>query len=172
MVMLKYGRVFILLCLANMLAGCSWLGWGRDDQTQVQTAPAAQTETMTYAYEPPATRDLSTPSNVVVAFFWDVNIRSETDGQRQEICRALNDMSALSAPELQQKRYADASGASGQWNLVQLLQAYFVPAQPVTLDFLYEDIEKPASREVIRQTLADMDDYCAGRMISPEVTGW
>ena len=41
----------------------------------------------------------------------------------------------------------------------QLLYAYFVPSEEVSLEHLYRDIDKTGSREIVRQTLVDIEAY-------------
>lgn len=100
------------------------------------------------------------PENVVVAYLWDVEVQFDTPEQGYEICRALVDMSTLSAGELSVRRYADHMGRPQQLSIIGMLRMYFVPAVQVPLGRFFMDVEKPEAREVVRQTLADISGYC------------
>lgn len=94
-------------------------------------------------------------ANQVVLYLDGAETQYETDGQCQEIIRALEDLRSLDAKTLQGKRYADYEGTSGKWTLAVLLQKYFVPAQPRRIDeeALYRDAQSPQARAVIEQHL-------------------
>lgn len=160
-----------LLMLSVVLGGCATklLGFRNKGQSAAVeptsvAAPAQGVETYTL---PPPKVPAAFP-NAVVAYFWDVEVRAE-EGQHANICRALNDLLTLSASELMQVRYADYSGVAGQWNILQLLQAHFVPHSPIDLDDFLSDIEKPESREIVRLTLQDLEDFCAGKGFQADV---
>lgn len=114
------------------------------------------------------------PDNTIVAILQDVEINYETPVQLKQICTALNDMATLSASDIQKRRYADFNGKQGEWTLLQVMYAYFLPTQKVNLQNFYEDIEQPLSREIVRETLKDMQEYCAPKSGTQgeAVSGW
>lgn len=158
-----------LLTASALLSSCSWLGWG-DGEKQLsgsQTSspvsqsadaqPDALQASTVWTYVPPQ-RDVTDPSNVVVAYLWDVEVQFGTLAQCQEIRRALEDMQTLSASNLQQARYNDDNGNAGQWDVLDLLHRYFVPHPAMRLEpeLFYHDVQTPQAREVIGHTLADI----------------
>ena len=114
---------------------------------------------------PAAASEKPTP-NQIVGFLEGAERQAETDDQRGEILRALEDMRTLDAKALKQRRYADYEGRPEQWTVVVLLQKYFVPRQPTSLDdeTAYRDAGTPAAREVIGQQIRALRD---GRQVSP-----
>lgn len=97
----------------------------------------------------------SQDQNSVAAFLANAERQSETDEQRREIQRALRDMVNKSPTELRQMRYADYQGRPGAWSVTQLLQRYYAPDPPMTLDEnrFYQDVAAPAARAVILRQL-------------------
>lgn len=104
--------------------------------------------------------------NEVVRYLKGAERQAETDDQRREIRRALEDLATLPAPELRKKRYADASMKPGQWSLATLLRKYFVPAELHTIDEerLYEDAQRPEARAVVKGQITAIDE---NRQASP-----
>lgn len=168
-----------VLFVLGLLAGS--YAWGNSTESVAQTELASSDEVITQELylgdgKPDPAANSIQPDNIVVAFFWNVELRYIVDGQMNEIIRALTDMTTLSASQLQQQRYADFYGSPDEWTLLQLLYAYFVPEAEVPLDRFYIDIEKPESRQIIRQTLDDIQAYLdsgeqSGGQTQP-VTGW
>jgi hypothetical protein len=74
-----------------------------------------------------------TSPGYVARFFAGSERQLETRGQCREIKRALSDALAGSAKALKSKRYGDYQGISGKWTLLELIEHYFVPAQPEKL---------------------------------------
>jgi hypothetical protein len=81
--------------------------------------------------------------------------QAETDEQRREILRALEDLRTMSPAALSQRRYADYEDKPEQWTLVQLLQKYFVPRELCSIDeeTLHRDAQTPRAREVVEQQI-------------------
>ncbi len=93
--------------------------------------------------------------NSVAAFLGNAERQAETDEQRREIQRALQDMRDKTPAELRQMRYADYAGKTGAWSITHLLRRYFVPNPPTTLDEtrFFEDVRAPAARAAIQHQL-------------------
>jgi hypothetical protein len=66
-------------------------------------------------------------SNAVADYLTHAELQYETEGQKQSVIRALNDILALTGPELQQRRYDDYSGQPNTWDLPTLISRYFAP---------------------------------------------
>jgi hypothetical protein len=94
-------------------------------------------------------------SNQVVLYLDGAERQAETDEQRREILRALEDLRTLAPAALAQRRYADYEDKPEQWTLVQLLQKYFVPRELCSIDeaTLYRDAQTPRAREVVEQQI-------------------
>lgn len=160
-------------------SGCATFKLGKDT---VPTEPTTTVEKNTK--KSPETQVIDLPfsvgedngivtDNAVVAILQDVEINYETPVQLKQICAALEDMATLSASDIQKKRYADFNGKQGEWTLLQVLYAYFLPTQKVNLQNFYDDIEKPLSREIARETLQDMQEYCAPKDAADgDANGW
>jgi hypothetical protein len=105
--------------------------------------------------------------NQVVLYLNGAERQAETDEQRQEILRALEDLRTLTPQALTQRRYADYENKPGQWTLVQLLEKYFVPSLgscSIDEETLYRDAQSPRAREVIEQQVRALRE---GRQIFP-----
>ena len=107
------------------------------------------------AFTPAAARPASADRNLVAAFLVGAERQAETDEQRQEIARALTDALRKPISELRQLRYADYAGKPETWSLPQLLQHYFVPRSPVTLDDerFFRDLTTADARAAVRKQL-------------------
>lgn len=155
----------LFLALNSLSLGCSSI--------KDPPIPESQEQTPTTTIE----IDNNTPNeerNVVISFFWNVELRYLVKEQLNEALQALQDMTALSVEDLEKKRYADFYGDMNQWNLQQVLTAYFVPMEEVALKHIYDDLDKPGSREIIRQTLEDIRIYqqTNQEIPTPETTKW
>lgn len=97
--------------------------------------------------------------NAVAAYLEGAERQSETDDQRREIRRALQDMLDLDAKALAARRYADYQLRPGRWTAIQVLERYFVPRTRTALDpaTFYEDVKKAAAMEAVRKQLAALD---------------
>ena len=90
--------------------------------------------------------------NQVVEYLDGAERQAETDEQRRELLRALEDLRTLDPATLKQRHYADYEDKPGQWTLVQVLQKYFVPRKPCAIDEgLYWDAQSKRAREVVEQ---------------------
>lgn len=93
--------------------------------------------------------------NVVARYLEGAEVQAETDGQRREIARALQDMLDLPGAELIKRRYSDYSGNAAAWTVTDLLRAYFVPRQPMKLDpeRFYREVGQAQAKATIRKQL-------------------
>jgi serine protease inhibitor len=94
-------------------------------------------------------------SNSVVQYLQGAELQAETDAQRMEIRRALQDMQHPERNQgtwLRLQRYADYQGKPGQWSAVRLLENYFVPSRPLSLDenTFYQDLRSAEAQIIIR----------------------
>jgi hypothetical protein len=97
--------------------------------------------------------------NVVAAYLAQADRQYETNAQRGEIERALEDMLTQPPEVLRNRRYADYGGTDYNWTAPLLIQRYFVPAQPVpgwNEKNFYRDVSAPAARAAIRAQLEAM----------------
>jgi hypothetical protein len=96
--------------------------------------------------------------NTVVQFLDGADRQAETDNQQTEIQRALEDMLSKTPGELRQQRYADYQGHKNSWDLVTLLEKYFVANKLRVLDRdrFYEDVSKPEAKSVVRKQLESL----------------
>jgi hypothetical protein len=80
-------------------------------------------------------------------FFYNVEVQYETDFQRKEIIKAINDMLTLDTVSLKTKKYSNFNQEAEFWTIEVLIYRYFVPdAQNKTLgDNFYSDIKKTSS---------------------------
>ena len=167
---------FLCVVCALFLNACSLMnGRSADEGGSVgaeQATPVAQQSELIDLPLPESVDTGIMPENTVVAILQDVEINYETPLQLKQICTALDDMATLSTNDIKNKRYADFNGNQGKWTLLQVLYAYFLPAQKVNLQNLYEDVEKPLSREIVRQTLLDMQEYCDTKTSEQDASGW
>jgi hypothetical protein len=105
--------------------------------------------------------------NEVVLYLDGAERQAETDEQRQEILRALEDMRTLDAATMKSRRYADEGNVPGKWTLAELLQKYFVPRAPHLIDevALYRDTQSASAREVVEHQIRALRE---GRQVSPQ----
>jgi hypothetical protein len=98
-------------------------------------------------------------TNSVVAYLSGAEIQAETDAQRAELRAAFRDMLALSAAELQARRYAGHDGQPGALTLVQLLTAHVVPPTPQALvpARFFEDVKRAVAQDAIRAKLTELE---------------
>lgn len=101
------------------------------------------------------TSTTSNTENSIASFLKNAERQTETDEQRREVQRALHDMLEKSPGELRAIRYADYAGQANKWSVIQLLQHYFVPNPPSTLDEarFFEEVGSPQAREAIQRQL-------------------
>jgi hypothetical protein len=104
--------------------------------------------------------------NQVVECLAGAERQAETDEQRQEILRALEDLGTLDPATLKQRRYADYDNTPGQWTLVQVLRKYFVPQKPCAIDeAIYLDAQSKAARDVLEQQMRALRE--GGQVLPP-----
>lgn len=91
--------------------------------------------------------------NEVVLYLQGAERQAESAAQEQEILKALEDLRTLPPEKLRERRYSDYAQMPGKWTLGQLLQKYFVPPKPrsVDEDALYRDAQDPKARAVIEE---------------------
>jgi len=95
-------------------------------------------------------------SNTVADFLSGAELQAETNHQRREVLRGLNDILAdiPGDPEnLKRLRYADDEGNPGRWTIVMLLMKHFVPLKPASLtesDF-FKDIGAASAQAAVRE---------------------
>jgi hypothetical protein len=90
--------------------------------------------------------------NQVVAYLDGADFQVETEGQVQEVLKALEDMLTLPPSALRARRYAGSGMEPGIWTLKKVLLSYFLPRDITTqLDeaTLYEDAQDPKARAVV-----------------------
>ena len=95
--------------------------------------------------------------NVVAQYLANADRQYETDEQRTEIIRALEDMLTEKPEVLRVRRYADYQGNKNAWSLTTLIRQYFVPVQRMpdwSEDAFYRDVSKPEARQAIREQLS------------------
>jgi hypothetical protein len=92
-------------------------------------------------------------------YFEDAEIQAETPAQREEILRALRDMTGQSAQSLREKRYADYSGTPNQWTLAELLKHHVFSPSDVTLtdDLLVNALTADDAKASIRRVLSEYE---------------
>ena len=108
---------------------------------------------------PAATSSRSNPENSVATFLNNDERQTETEEQRREIQRASHDMLEKPPGELRQIRYSDYTGQENRWSVIQLLQHYFVPNPPSTLDegHFFEEVGAPKARAAIQRQLESVN---------------
>ncbi len=96
--------------------------------------------------------------NTVVQFLDGADRQAENDDQQREVQRALEDMISKPPGELRQQRYADYQGHKNSWDLITLLEKYFVANKLRVLDpdRFYEDVSKPEAKSVVRKQLESL----------------
>jgi hypothetical protein len=108
-----------------------------------------------------ANRQSADPAtNVVAEYFSHADRQYETDDQKSEIIRALQDMLEKPVGELRTQRYADYEGNKNAWPITTLVKRYFVPNQPMpelTEQDFYRDVKEPAAQEAIRKQLGALE---------------
>jgi hypothetical protein len=65
--------------------------------------------------------------NPVADYLDNAELQCETEAQKQNIMRALNDVLTLSGQELAMRRYEDYTGKADEWDLPTLIHRHFVP---------------------------------------------
>ena len=96
--------------------------------------------------------------NVVIEFLRFAELQIETQDQIKELKRALKDILELQPNQLQERRYSDYQMHKETWTLPQILSAYYVPQQPVSLnsDHFYLDVSADSARSLISNKLTEL----------------
>jgi hypothetical protein len=109
--------------------------------------------------------------NQVVAYLDGADFQVETEGQVQEVLKALEDMRTLPPSALRAKRYAGSGMEPGIWTLKKLLMSYFLPRDITTqLDetALYEDAQDPKARAVVAARIREIKADTSPRPTYPQ----
>ena len=107
------------------------------------------------------TTSKSSQTDEVYEFFKNAELQYETQAQKESIITALDDilnLSLLKEEELRNKKYPNYTGENEQWDLLTLLNRYFVPAdQNITLgNNFYTQIKRKEVYEQIAEILAEI----------------
>lgn len=145
-------RRALQLLLVGVLAACLFGGCSERRASEALSAASAPETAASTA--PAAEAD-----NALIAYLRGAELQVETDAQRNELRRALNDLQALPSADLRAARYAGADGQAGQRDIVQVLRAHVVPTAPRGLDMtrLLSDRGTAEGRAAVRDTLAGLD---------------
>lgn len=136
-----------LLMLATVAASTSLVSGCGDRQVPAQTQSASAAL--------PQDAETATPA-ALASLLRGAELQAETDTQRAELRRALQDLRDLSPAELQAARYAGPDGTPGQRSLAEVLRAHVVPAQPAAIDIdaLVAARAAPEGRALLDETIA------------------
>jgi len=99
--------------------------------------------------------DSASTGNMIARYLDGAELQAETDGQRREIARALQDILNIPVAELRKQRYSDYAGEATAWTVTDLLRAYFVPRQPMSVDpeRFYREVGQPQAKAAVRKQL-------------------
>jgi len=88
----------------------------------------------------------------------NVEIQYETEEQKKNIKKALNDILTLNTEELKKQRYDDYRGNKNQWDIITLIMRYFVPDEKnKTLgNNFYKEIKKNNVKAKIKKILRSL----------------
>jgi hypothetical protein len=109
--------------------------------------------------------------NQVVAYLDGADFQVETEGQVQEVLKALEDMRTLPPSALRARRYAGSGMEPGIWTLKKVLLSYFLPRDITTqLDeaTLYEDAQDTRARAVVTARIQAIRADSSPRPTYPE----
>jgi len=100
-----------------------------------------------------------TRENDVAAFLAGAERQSESEDQKGEIRRALQDVLKLPPAELRGRRYADYQMRTNAWTVVELLQRYYVPRSRAFLDpeTFYDQLRDRRVRTAVERHLMDLE---------------
>jgi hypothetical protein len=109
-------------------------------------------------------------SNHVAAFLNNAERQTETDEQRVVVRGALGDMLRNGPFQLKLIRYPDYSGTPNMWSITELLEHYFVPSHPMSIDqdAFYRDVASPDAKQAIQKQLALLSHAIRGNRRSPQ----
>lgn len=99
--------------------------------------------------------------NIIVNYLRGAELQAETNEQRREIRRTLEDLlrgGSKRCSSLIEKRYADYEGNLNKWNAFVLLQKYYVPEAPMALEpnVACRDLDAPEAKAALRETLESL----------------
>lgn len=108
--------------------------------------------------------------NHVAAFLNNAERQTETEEQRVVVRRALGDMLKSGPSQLKLIRYPDYSGTPNMWSITELLEHYFVPSHPMSIDqdAFYKDLSSPDAKRAIQNQLAILSRALRGNRRSPQ----
>jgi hypothetical protein len=92
-------------------------------------------------------------------FFYNVEVQFDTDFQRKEIIKALNDMLTLDTVSLKNKKYSNYNQEGEFWTITELIYKYFVPDdQNKTLgDNFFSDIKNSNVSNILKKIKNDLE---------------
>jgi hypothetical protein len=92
-------------------------------------------------------------------FFYKVEVQCDTDFQRKEIIKALNDMLTLDTISLKNKKYSNYNQEGEFWTITELIHKYFVPDdQNKTLgDNFFSEIKKSNVRNILKKIKKNLE---------------
>ena len=96
--------------------------------------------------------------NLVVSFLEDAELQIETQGQIQELKKALQDILLFSPEQLRKKRYLNYSLDERAWALHKIISAYFYSPKPFFIDSeqFYSDITADVTRSTVQKILTNL----------------
>jgi hypothetical protein len=114
-----------------------------------------------------ASAQQATAASTLESFLHGAEIQAETQAQRDEIARAMNDMATLPPAVLREKRYGDYQGNPGKWTLLELLKHYVVPQGRVHLtdEILFDALATEQGKATVRNRLVEYKK----KLAKPEV---
>lgn len=93
------------------------------------------------------------------SYFEDAEIQAEDQAQREEVLRALRDMTSLSAESVRERRYADYSGTPNRWTLAEVLKHHVFSPSNVTLtdEVLVNALTTDEAKASMRRVLSEYE---------------
>ena len=93
-------------------------------------------------------------------YFENTEVQYETNEQKESIITALKDILSLSVEELKNKRYPNYTGEENKWDLLTLINRYFVPTgENIILgNNFYTKIKRKEVQEQIEEILAKLQN--------------
>lgn len=78
------------------------------------------------------------------------DLQFETESQKMELIRALEDLRTSSPAELESRRYADYEGLAGRWPIWRILSSYYLFNKPLTPDMLRSTFASKAPLKALK----------------------
>ena len=98
----------------------------------------------------------------ILEFFTKSELQYDTKQQKESIIIALNDIinMNLSENELKNKKYPNYTGVKNQWNLLTLINKYFVPADKNIIlgDNFYTKIKRKEIQKQIQKIIVGLQN--------------